>query len=136
MLAAVDLYDYDEDRMTLHQHPAIAAESTQSSGAERRTSTRKAMHIMADITLPGDLTIVGHTMDMSIGGLRAEVPYLLESGQECFVELDLTHLGGPSYLKLIAEVRHCHDNGSGRFHSGMQFKNIDKETAEILEALF
>ncbi len=113
-----------------------SSDKSQLSGAERRTSTRKAMHIMADITLPGDLTIVGHTMDMSIGGLRAEVPYLLDAGQECIVELDLTHLGGPSYLKLTAEVRHCQDNGSGRFHAGMQFKNIDKLSAEILEALF
>jgi hypothetical protein len=106
------------------------------SGAERRVAPRRAMHIMADITLPGDVTIVGHTMDMSIGGLRAEVPYMLEAGQECVVELDLTHLGGPTYLKLIAEVRHCHDNGTGRIHAGMQFKNINADVAEILQALF
>jgi len=122
--------------MALHQQSVSNLDEPKSSGAERRTSSRKAMHIMADITLPGDLTIVGHTMDMSIGGLRAEVPYLLDAGQECIVELDLTHLGGPAYLKLTAEVRHCRDNGSGRFHAGMQFKNVDQEAASILEVLF
>jgi len=121
-------------RMSLHNH--IKPESPQKSGAERRVAPRRAMHIMADITLPGDLTMVGHTMDMSIGGLRAEVPYVLEAGQECVVELDLTHLGGPNYLKLTAEVRHCQDNGSGRIHAGMQFKNVDAEASEILQALF
>lgn len=115
---------------------ASGSENPQPTGAERRTSARKAMYIMADITLPGDLTIAGHTMDMSIGGLRAEVPYMLDAGQECIVEIDLTHVGGPSYMKLTAEVRHCHDNGSGRIHAGMQFKNIDEEAAEILQALF
>jgi len=115
----------------------IEADTTLAkTGAERRVAVRRAMHIMADITLPGNLTIMGHTMDMSIGGLRAEVPYMLDAGQECVVELDLTHLGGPSYLKLIAEVRHCQDNGSGRVHAGMQFKNIDADTAQILQALF
>lgn len=122
--------------MALEPQTTPGGEKTQLSGAERRIAPRKAMHIMADITLPGDMIIVGHTMDMSIGGLRAEVPYLLEAGQECIIELDLTHLGGPGYVKLTAEVRHCQDNGSGRFHAGMQFKNIDKESAEILEALF
>ncbi|HEX2585334.1 MAG TPA: PilZ domain-containing protein [Steroidobacteraceae bacterium] len=121
--------------MTLHNQIKPEPASTKS-GAERRVAPRRAMHIMADITLPGDLTMIGHTMDMSIGGLRAEVPYMLESGQECVIELDLTHLGGPSYLKLVAEVRHCQDNGSGRMHAGMQFKNIDAETAEILQSLF
>jgi len=122
--------------MALENQTSTSDVANQPSGADRRTATRKAMHIMADITLPGDLTIVGHTMDMSIGGLRAEVPYMLDSGQECIVELDLTHLGGPGYVKLTAEVRHCHDNGSGRFHAGMQFKNIDGSAAEVLEALF
>ena len=113
-----------------------SAEGVHSSGIERRTSPRRAMHVMADITLPGEIKIAGHTMDMSIGGLRAEVPHLLDPGQECIVEIDLTHLGGPPYMKLIAEVRHCQDNGSGRFHAGMQFKNVDEDTALVLHALF
>ena len=121
--------------MTVHSQPE-STDVPPTSGAERRLTPRRPMHIMADITLPDKLTIVGHTMDMSIGGLRAEVPYMLDPGQECIIELDLTHLGGPSYLKLTAEVRHCRDNGSGRMHAGMQFRNIDPETADILQSLF
>lgn len=122
--------------MTLPHQTVSASEPPKPTGAERRITPRRPMHIMADVTLPGGLTIVGHTMDMSIGGLRAEVPHMLDAGQECIVELDMTHLGGPAYMKLTAEVRHCQDNGSGRFHAGMQFKNVDGEIAAILEALF
>lgn len=121
--------------MAVHTRTS-SEDGVQPNGAERRTAPRRAMHVMADITLPGDLRIVGHTMDMSIGGLRAEVPYMLDPGQECVVEIDLTHAGGPSCLKLTAEVRHCQDNGSGRIHAGLQFKNIDEETADVLHALF
>ena len=120
--------------MTLHNQ--INNEPAANNGADRRVAPRRAMRVTADITLPGGLQIMGHTMDMSIGGLRAEVPHSLEAGQECTVELDLTHLGGPSSLKLTAEVRHCHDNGSGRIQAGMQFKNVDPEASEILQALF
>lgn len=124
--------------MAFHQQIGSGADTTSptGTGSNRRATDRKAMHIMADITLPGDLTIVGHTMDMSIGGLRAEVPYMLQAGQECLIELDLTHLGGPGSVKLTAEVRHCSDNGTGRFHAGMQFKRIDAQLAELLETLF
>lgn len=103
---------------------------------DRRVATRRCLHLQADITLPGDLTIVGHTMDISAGGISVEVPYMLEFGQECLVELDLSALGGPVWLQLTAEVRHCGDAANGLFRAGLQFVNADPLFTELFEGLW
>jgi len=104
-------------------------------GTERRSNTRRSLQLHADITLPGDLTIVGHTMDLSTGGASIQVPYMLEFGQECIIELDLSALGGPSWLQLRAEVRHCRQLSSEQYLAGLQFIDTDPAFSELLDAL-
>lgn len=103
--------------------------------SDRRNSTRTCLQLQADVTLPGDLTIVGHTMDISPGGISLEVPYMLQDGQECLVELDLSALGGPAWAQLTAQVRHCAATQEGSFRAGLQFKDLDPTLAPVLDGL-
>jgi c-di-GMP-binding flagellar brake protein YcgR len=100
---------------------------------ERRVKPRTRLHIKADVTLPGDLTIVGHTLDISAGGMSLEVPYSLEPGQRCEIELNLAKLGGPSWVQVVAEVRHCTEVDNQCFEAGLQFVDMPVQTAELLE---
>lgn len=100
---------------------------------ERRAARRTNLHLKADVTLPGDLTIVGHTLDISSGGLSLEVPYRLELGQRCEIELNLSKMGGPRWVQLTGEVRRCVDVDEGRFMAGLQFVDIDPALAEMLD---
>lgn len=101
---------------------------------ERRIKQRSHLHIKADVTLPGDLTIVGHTLDISASGLSLEVPYKLEPGQRCEIELNLAKLGGPNWVQVVAEVKHCTSSNDGHFQVGLQFVDLDAELTKLLEA--
>jgi c-di-GMP-binding flagellar brake protein YcgR len=103
------------------------------SKPERRVKPRARLHLKADVTLPGDLTIVGHTLDISASGMSLEVPYSLEPGQRCEIELNLAKLGGPSWLQVVAEVRHCTEVDNQCFEAGLQFVDLQAQTAELLE---
>ena len=100
---------------------------------ERRFRQRACLHIKADVTLPGDLTIVGHTMDISPSGLGLDVPYKLEAGQQCEIEFNLSKLGGPKWVQVIGEVTRCVECGHGRFQAGMKFVDMDARLAKVLD---
>lgn len=102
---------------------------------ERRNVQRAAIRLEADITLPGDLTIVSHTLDISASGISLEVPYMLESGQRCTIELDLSPFNGPKWVELIAEVRNCVPDGEDQFRAGMQFVDLPPEVAAVIAAI-
>jgi len=105
-----------------------------SKNDDRRFTTRTGLQLQADVTLPGELTIIAHTLDISLGGISLQVPYRLELGQECVIELDLSALGGPSWARLTAEVRHCAP-ADGCFRAGLQFRSVDPTLAELLDGL-
>jgi c-di-GMP-binding flagellar brake protein YcgR len=99
----------------------------------RRSTPRTHLRVKADVTLPGDLTIVGHTLDISAGGLSIEVPYQLQLGQCCEIELNLSKLGGPHWVQVVGEVRHCSQADDDAFRVGLQFVGMDEKLREILD---
>jgi hypothetical protein len=72
----------------MNQQPNEAASAR--NAAERRGRQRTHLQLKANLASPGDLTIVGHTLDMSSSGLILDVPYELEAGQRCAIELYLS----------------------------------------------
>lgn len=113
-----------------------ATRAAQDQGAaERRTSLRHSVRLQADVTLPGDLTMVAHTLDMSTGGIALDVPYMLKFGQQCLIELDLSAIGGPPWLQLRAEVRHCRQINEGRFLAGVQLVDPDPVFTELFAGM-
>lgn len=99
----------------------------------RRIGQRRHLHLKADVTLPGDLTIVGHTLDISAGGLSLEVPYSLELGQRCEIELDLSKMGGPCWIQVTGEVRYCSQSDEDSFRIGLQFVEVADRIKEVLD---
>jgi len=118
--------------MNHQQHKSAMPDN--NTRPERRTKQRARLQIKADVTLPGDLTIVGHTLDISATGLSIDVPYQLEVGQHCEIELNLAKLGGPKWVQVIGEVRRCTSSGDGYFQAGLLFVDLDAKLAEVLDA--
>lgn len=122
--------------MSHHDHTDPSLDHTPSIAAsERRNVQRAAIRLEADITLPGDLTIVSHTLDISANGISLEVPYMLGNGQRCSIELDLSAFNGPKWVELIAEVRNCVPDGEDQFRAGMQFVDLPPEVAAVIAAI-
>lgn len=108
--------------------------SAQQQVRERRQGRRKALHLRADVTLPGDLTIASHTIDLSAGGALIEVPYKLEAGALCTIEFFTAPVAALRGAVIKAEVRHCGLRGE-RFYAGLQFLELDPAVRAALDAL-
>ena len=87
----------------------------------------------ADVTLPGDITLEAHTIDVSLSGLSCRVPYSLEQGQPCTVELDLKKFGS-GRVELQMVVRNCRPNPEGKFQAGLEFVNAPENIMEVLRS--
>jgi len=88
----------------------------------------------ANVTLPGDLTIEAHTIDISLHGVGCGVPYELRAGQLCAIELDLKENGG-GQVELQTIVRSCRQTADGRFEAGLEFVNVPDPIMETLRAI-
>jgi hypothetical protein len=105
---------------------------TNSLPKERRRAKRAMLRVRADVTLPGDLTIESHTMDISTTGLSFDVPYELQVAERCVVEFDLKKMGGRRF-ELVAIVRNCRADPQGKFHAGLEFQAPPAELSATLE---
>jgi hypothetical protein len=101
---------------------------------ERRRTKRSALRMRADVTLPGDLTLEAHTIDISLSGLSCRVPYELDSGQSCTIELDFKRFGG-GRVEVQTIVRSCRQNSDGKFEAGLEFLNTPENIVVILRTL-
>jgi hypothetical protein len=101
---------------------------------ERRRARRTALSLRADVTLPGDLTLEAHTIDISSTGLSCRVPYVLDNGQSCTVELDLTKFGS-GRVEIQTVVRACRQNNEGKLEAGLEFVNAPEYVSELLRTL-
>jgi len=88
----------------------------------------------ANVTLPGDLTLEAHTIDISLNGLSCRVPYALETGQSCTIELDLKRYGG-GVVELQTIVRSCRPNPEGKYQAGLEFINTPASIMEVLRTI-
>jgi hypothetical protein len=91
---------------------------------ERRRAKRSALRMRANVTLP----------DISLNGLSCRVPYALDTGQSCTIELDLKKFGS-SYVELQTVVRSCRPVPDGKFEAGLEFLNTPENIMEILQTL-
>ena len=101
---------------------------------ERRAAKRSELRLRADVTLPGDLTLEAHTIDISLSGLSCRVPYALESGQTCTVELDLKRFGS-GRVEVQTIVRGCRAIPDGKYQAGLEYVNVPDNVTELLRSL-
>jgi len=105
-----------------------------SAHKERRRAKRSELRLRANVTLPGDLTLESHTIDISLSGLGCRVPYALELGQVCTIEFDLKKFG-IDVLELQTIVRSCREAPDGRYQAGLEFLNPPENVTEILRTI-
>ena len=88
----------------------------------------------ANVTFPGDLTLEAHIIDISLNGLRCRVPYALEPGQTCTVELNLKRFDS-GHVEMRTVVRNCEEAPEGRFQAGLEFLDTPDDIMEVLRTL-
>lgn len=103
-------------------------------GIERRVYPRKKLHLRADVTLPGDLTIESHTLDISANGAMVKVPYRLEEGAECTISFRCARSGALRGACVRGIVKHCTLNGE-HFFAGLHFPDMPDSVQEALVSL-
>jgi len=102
--------------------------------AERRASHRKFFTVQAKVTVPGVQTLNGHTIDLSTGGIGVTVPFALQPGQDCELDLELEACGTTCAFHIGARVCYCVPRGREQFRAGMQFTQLDEATSALIAA--
>ena|SRR5262249_27922047 len=102
--------------------------------AERRASHRKFFSVHARVTVPGVQTLNGHTIDLSTGGVGVTVPFALEPGQDCELDIELEACGTTCAFHIGARVCYCVPRGREHFRAGMRFTRLDEATTALIAA--
>ncbi|HEY2145068.1 MAG TPA: PilZ domain-containing protein [Steroidobacteraceae bacterium] len=116
-------------------HEFQAAELTAWPREERRGHDRKSVAIRAKVTVYGKSVLPGHTVDLSQAGASFTVPFELEQGQECLIDLELEACGETTVFHIPAEVRYCVQMGRSRYRAGMRFGETDTATSALIESI-
>lgn len=115
--------------------PADLAESQRLPRIEERRETRRqSVGIRAKITVPGMSVLPAHTVDLSRVGASITLPFQLEVGQKCLIDLELAACGRTSVFHIPAEIRYCVPMGTARFRAGLRFGEVDEETDALIAA--
>lgn len=101
---------------------------------EQRRDRRKLIRLRADVRLPGNSVLEGHTVDLSSRGVGILSPVSLSHGQDCTISLDLTACGENVALRLVGRVCYCMESGT-EYRVGLQFVQMDESTALLLNEL-
>jgi c-di-GMP-binding flagellar brake protein YcgR len=122
----------------LQSHEYLTADLAESQRVprieERRESARKSVGIRAKVTVPGKSVLPAHTVDLSRTGASITLPFQLESGQKCLIDLELAACGMTSIFHIPAEVRYCVQMAPSRFRAGVRFGEVDPATAALIAA--
>jgi c-di-GMP-binding flagellar brake protein YcgR len=117
-------------------HEFHAAElAAWSSKEDRRSHERKSIAIRAKVTVFGKSVLPGHTVDLSLGGAGITVPFELEQGQRCLIDLELQACGETAAFHIPAEVRYCVQMGRTRYRAGLRFGETDAATSGFIASL-
>ena len=87
------------------------------------------------MTIYGKSVLPGHTVDLSQSGASFTVPFELDQGQQCLIDLELEACGETAVFHIPAEVRYCVQMGRSRWRAGMRFGETDPATSALIEAI-
>ena len=102
---------------------------------ERRVAARKVVSLIAKVQLPDGTVLHGHSTDISQTGIGLFSPRMLESEEECTLQIDLSVCGMEMELRLVGRVCYCHAQGDRRFRAGMRFVGLDANAKQLLDQL-
>ena len=82
---------------------------------EPRISLRQTGHVTT-LSNAGPLSAPGMLLDLSIAGMRIELPHEVEPGTMMYIETEATLIAG--------EVRHCRKGSEGKFEAGVVVTDV------------
>lgn len=103
--------------------------------SERRIATRKVVNLLAKVQLPDGTVLHGHSTDISQTGIGLFSPRMLQTEEECTLQIDLSVCGMELELRLVGRVCYCHPQSEGKFRAGMRFVGLDATAAQLLSQL-
>ena len=102
---------------------------------ERRSERRHAILVRANIDIPGKVTLSGHAVDVSRGGMGLQCPVDVSLGTELTVTLPLEVCGEQRTVSLPGRVCYCNKQTDAHFRVGLQFVHLDDDTTAFINAL-
>jgi hypothetical protein len=102
---------------------------------ERRDERRHTMLVRANIEIPEQLSLQGHAVDLSRGGMGVQVPMNVRVGEGVKVTLPLEVCGERRTLVLMGSVCYCKKQSEQHFRIGLQFVHMDDDVAAFINAL-
>lgn len=84
-----------------------------------------------DFTSMGFHSVVGRTLDLSIGGVKVETPHPVPSGAQVRVTLILD---ADTTAEVEGEVRHVIPRENNLCHVGIQFTQVPQEVQQAITA--
>jgi len=118
----------------VEREPTVEVPVLLEPEAERRASHRKVFSVQARVTVPGVQVLNAHTIDLSTGGVGVTMPFALEPGQDCVLDLALEACGTTGEFHIGARVCYCVPRGGKLFRTGMQFTKVDEATTALIAA--
>src|SRR5438067_385908 len=98
----------------------------------KRIACRKQLRCRALVLLGEGRTVNAVAKDISSGGLALVTREPLVGGQSCVVAFVLPSNGGPRPVSAKVAVRHGGDKHDRGYHAGLQFLDIDRESAWMI----
>lgn len=99
---------------------------------DQRLIPRKVLRTHGTLTLESMPSLLVHTIDISPGGMSVETDRQLPAGQRCRVSFDI-FLNGKKNKAAAAAKTIYSIYGSGSFKIGLQFIDIDEQSASVIE---
>ncbi len=99
---------------------------------EQRLFPRKIIRTHGSFSAQGIAPVRIQTLDLALDGMSVGVPIQLTAGQRCWVNFEIFLNGRKHNVAVAAKVIHSICGGSEGFKAGLQFIDIDEESATAI----
>lgn len=101
-------------------------------GVEQRQTPRKVMRVKTNFAIDGAHPMVVRSMDVGSNGMALSCPMQIPQGANCFVAFDMFFNGKTFSVATRAKVAYCIYSSHDGFKVGLQFVNIDLQSATAI----
>lgn len=99
---------------------------------DQRKTMRKVLRTNGTVALEGIAPYPIHTLDMTLVGVCIGTARQLTVGQHLQLDFNILLNGKKHHIAVLAKVIHCVCGGDDGFRAGLQFIEIDSESAAIV----
>ena len=104
----------------------------QPADMERRQNNRRAILLRADVHVAGRQPLRGHALDVSSGGLGLLSPQAVDIDEQVTITIPFEVFGEMHSRTISGKVRYCSKQADNCFRVGLQFVNMNEQTAAFV----